>query len=408
MNTNRFIMLVFAAAGALASCGPAIHTTTTVRYEERVAPPPPPPEPEPVGYDMFYRELSPYGQWIDYPGEGYVWAPRVDRDFRPYASNGHWVYSDYGWTWDSNYPWGWAAFHYGRWMFEDEYGWIWVPGNEWAPAWVTWGSSEGYYGWAPLAPHININMQFGERSWNPPAHYWNFVPREHMTQTNINNYVINQRNNVTVVNNITRNVTIINNYNHIDINNNNNNNRNDRGVYNQGPQVRDVEMHTRSNIQAVHINESGRPGSSTVSNNQMNIYRPSIHQNDPNSGNHPAPQRIEAYKRPIANGNPVQQQDNGIHPGDHRNVDQHPGDDRKDGNNAAPSNGNAGNQQQGTNGQQGSAQARQEHGRGVREGRDSQPEVSAHSGRVQRGQSRDQGHRAGRDDHSSLVPVVLV
>ncbi len=30
--------------------------------------------------------------------------------------------------------------------------WIWVPGYEWAPAWVSWRSSDDYVGWAPLPP----------------------------------------------------------------------------------------------------------------------------------------------------------------------------------------------------------------------------------------------------------------
>src|SRR3569833_588337 len=87
----------------------------------------PPPDQQNVPYpnydnspqtdQVFYDELSPYGSWIDYPDYGYVWAPAVDNDFRPYATNGSWVYSDYGWTWASGYDWGWATFHYGRWFY---------------------------------------------------------------------------------------------------------------------------------------------------------------------------------------------------------------------------------------------------------------------------------------------------
>jgi len=62
---------------------------------------------------VFYDELSRYGRWVDYPDYGYVWVPNVGDDFRPYATNGNWVYSDYGWTWASDYDWGWATFHYG-------------------------------------------------------------------------------------------------------------------------------------------------------------------------------------------------------------------------------------------------------------------------------------------------------
>ena len=85
------------------------------------------------------------------------------------------------------------------------YGWIWVPGHEWAPAWVTWGESGGYYGWAPLAPHISIEMSMGG-GWTPPSHYWNFVPREHINRPNINTYVINNTNNTTIINNINKNI----------------------------------------------------------------------------------------------------------------------------------------------------------------------------------------------------------
>src|SRR5689334_10496074 len=67
-----------------------------------------------VSFQAFYDELSPYGQWVDYPNHGYVWVPRVDRGFRPYYTSGRWAYSDYGNVWVSDYPWGWAPFHYGR------------------------------------------------------------------------------------------------------------------------------------------------------------------------------------------------------------------------------------------------------------------------------------------------------
>src|SRR6266496_4345326 len=91
-----------------------------------------------ISYQTFYDELSPYGEWIDYPEYGYVWVPEVD-DFRPYSTGGHWVWTDdYGWMWASDYDWGWAPFHYGRWTYDDWYGWIWVPGYEWSPAWVEW------------------------------------------------------------------------------------------------------------------------------------------------------------------------------------------------------------------------------------------------------------------------------
>ena len=51
-----------------------------------------------ISQQTFYDELSPHGQWIDYPGYGYVWAPDMGPDFQPYQTGGHWVWSDeYDW-----------------------------------------------------------------------------------------------------------------------------------------------------------------------------------------------------------------------------------------------------------------------------------------------------------------------
>jgi hypothetical protein len=128
--------------------------------------------PTEVPADSFYASLSPYGEWIAIPGYGRVWRPyaqTVGTDFRPYASGGHWVYTRYGWSFESDYPWGWAAFHYGRWMIRPGFGWVWAPGRVWAPAWVDWRYGDGVVGWVPLAPAgVNIYVD----SYRP---YWCFV-----------------------------------------------------------------------------------------------------------------------------------------------------------------------------------------------------------------------------------------
>src|SRR5690554_3194351 len=111
---------------------------------------------EDVSMETFYEELSPYGVWIEDPQYGRVWRPDVDQDeFRPYYTNGHWEMTKYGNTWVSDYDWGWAPFHYGRWHHSSRRGWVWVPDVHWGPAWVSWRSGGGYYGWAPLGPGIN-------------------------------------------------------------------------------------------------------------------------------------------------------------------------------------------------------------------------------------------------------------
>jgi len=82
----------------------------------------------------------------------------------------------YGNTWVSDYEWGWAPFHYGRWHHSSRRGWIWVPDTRWGPAWVSWRSGGGYYGWAPLGPGINININIGRI----PDFYWVFVPQRNI------------------------------------------------------------------------------------------------------------------------------------------------------------------------------------------------------------------------------------
>ncbi|HEY6070195.1 MAG TPA: DUF6600 domain-containing protein, partial [Chthoniobacterales bacterium] len=100
-----------------------------------------------VGYSTFYNKLEPYGDWIETGDYGYVFHPReaTSARWRPYV-NGRWVYTDAGWAWISEEPFGWATYHYGRWTRLRGIGWVWVPGNQWAPAWVSWRKGNDYVG----------------------------------------------------------------------------------------------------------------------------------------------------------------------------------------------------------------------------------------------------------------------
>jgi len=49
-----------------------------------------------VSFQIFFDDLSPYGQWVNYPGYGYGWIPAVGADFSPYATAGHWVFTTIG------------------------------------------------------------------------------------------------------------------------------------------------------------------------------------------------------------------------------------------------------------------------------------------------------------------------
>jgi hypothetical protein len=146
----------------------------------------------------FYDELAPYGRWIDCR-YGQCWVPaRVAADWQPYT-NGQWVYTEYGWTWMSDDPWGGNPYHYGTWTSLDLYGWCWVPGTVWAPAWVTWSYSNNYIGWAPLPPTIVFGASgyAGRAVIVNPTQYV-FVPMNRFVGTNVTSVRVSARQNPTI------------------------------------------------------------------------------------------------------------------------------------------------------------------------------------------------------------------
>ncbi|MCC7046104.1 MAG: FecR domain-containing protein [Alphaproteobacteria bacterium] len=110
-------------------------------------------------------DLDQYGTWSQTPEYGAVWFPtEVAADWAPYR-NGYWVdVGGWGPTWVDAAPWGYAPFHYGRWVWWGGR-WAWAPGRFvarpiWAPALVGWAGGAGWgvavgiggpvYGWVPL------------------------------------------------------------------------------------------------------------------------------------------------------------------------------------------------------------------------------------------------------------------
>jgi len=117
------------------------------------------PPPDNLNISFFYDVLAPYGRWMMIDGD-WCWQPTaamVSIEWSPYYNRGHWVYTDWGWCWVSDYSWGWAPFHYGRWFRDPRYGWLWWPDYEWGPAWVAWRYGGDYWGWAPLPRHIRYD-----------------------------------------------------------------------------------------------------------------------------------------------------------------------------------------------------------------------------------------------------------
>ncbi len=132
-----------------------------------------------TGYTTFYNKLEPYGDWIETGDYGYVFHPRQaesSRSWRPYT-DGRWVYTDAGCTWISEEPFGWATYHYGRWTRLRGIGWVWVPGNQWAPAWVSWRKSTDYVGWAPLPPEARFDQRTGIHNWSD--NYYDIGPDQY-------------------------------------------------------------------------------------------------------------------------------------------------------------------------------------------------------------------------------------
>ncbi|MGI8854003.1 MAG: DUF6600 domain-containing protein [Methyloceanibacter sp.] len=145
-----------------------------------------------VDTGVFYNRLAPYGSWVWIQGQ-YVWVPsHVDRSWRPYT-RGRWVFTDRGWTWVSNEPFGWATYHYGRWGFSDRVGWFWVPGNRWAPAWVSWRQSDDYLAWAPMPPAHDGGIDINVSIETVPDYYWQVVPSRAFLSIDLQQQIVYDR-----------------------------------------------------------------------------------------------------------------------------------------------------------------------------------------------------------------------
>src|ERR1700730_7449941 len=196
-------------------------------------------------YNIFYTKLETYGDWRETADYGYVWQPREaerSRNWRPYT-NGRWVYTDAGWMWVSEEPFGWATYHYGRWTRLRNIGWVWVPGEEWAPAWVSWRKSDEYVGWAPLPPEAHFDRRRGIHNWADnyydigPDQYC-FVPTRELGAQRIESTVVPRERNVTIINQTT-NVTNI--------------TYNNTTVVNQGPNYEELRTRSQQPIERLRL-----------------------------------------------------------------------------------------------------------------------------------------------------------
>ncbi|MFY9826811.1 MAG: DUF6600 domain-containing protein [Thermoanaerobaculia bacterium] len=182
MKTTRIMLLAAVLLGTLPATGSAV---TSVSAGLHIGPS----GHTSVDVGFFYDDLASYGHWIQRPRYGWVWTPRVAvRTWRPYEY-GHWVWTDLGWTWVSDEPFGWATYHYGRWYDDPDYGWGWVPGDQWAPAWVDWQASDDYVGWAPLPPAYDYRPGVLVNLDIAPVDFV-FVPAGRFLDTRLVNYAV--------------------------------------------------------------------------------------------------------------------------------------------------------------------------------------------------------------------------
>ena len=151
-----------------------------------------------VSFDFFYSNLSPHGSWHASVEYGQVWRPSVDDyNWNPYY-DGHWVYTDLGWAWVSDYDWGSIPYHYGTWALDADLGWVWVPGYVWAPAWVVFRSGPDYIGWAPVAPQFSVGFS---ASYNAPtAGPFVFVSTGDFLAPRVRTYVVPERQSTVILN----------------------------------------------------------------------------------------------------------------------------------------------------------------------------------------------------------------
>ena len=126
-------------------------------------------------------DLARYGTWSVAPDGARLWTPaKLPAGWAPYQQ-GAWSWnSPWGWTWVDDQPWGFAPFHYGRWL-SVKGRWAWTPGQwgaarpVYAPALVGWFAGPALavdgapaVGWVALAPDEPVFPAYAVS-----AKYWN-------------------------------------------------------------------------------------------------------------------------------------------------------------------------------------------------------------------------------------------
>jgi hypothetical protein len=242
-----------------------------------------------ISIDFFYDNLGDDGSWIEAGDYGYCWQPSVavsNASWRPY-SDGYWAYTDVGWTWVSYEDFGWATYHYGRWIRLRDHGWVWAPGREWGPAWVSWRTGGDYVGWAPLPPRrggdIYVNFTpitaSADIDYDIGPAYYNFIDVRYIGEPVLRDRIFAENQNVTYVSK-TVNVTNI--------------NSKDSEIYNYGPDFNTVSRYSTRPIQRLTLQREANfdPAAAARSNSRIQVQGDRLVV--------AAPQQLQTPPKPIA------------------------------------------------------------------------------------------------------------
>jgi hypothetical protein len=234
-----------------------------------------------IDFHYFHERLSPHGHWIEVDDYGWCWYPAdVHDDWRPYVE-GHWVYCEPdGWCWVSDYEWGWAPFHYGRW-YHTGHRWVWVPGYEWCGAWVVWRHGGGYCGWAPLSPEVTwevgIGLRRGDFSYEVDIYEpsWVFCHEERFTSVSLT--IVRPVETRVIIHKtvVLGSVTV----------------QNKTTITNRALRVKTIETVAEQPVKRVKLRDERSLGATRVereSNEEVRVFRPKVKR-----GGEGAPQRVD-------------------------------------------------------------------------------------------------------------------
>jgi len=266
----------------------------------------------PVSFQTFYDDLADDGEWIIITkeeiekelndGEGqsfasyyqeedglvYIWKPSAnDNNWSPYI-NGKWIYTTNGWMWASNYKWGWACYHYGRWWKSKSYGWVWMPGYVWAPAWVKWRVTVNHVGWTPLSPKAKWKGEEGisnsTYNYESPNDQWVFIDKSKFIDEVDKSNIISVKENSQLIKNSESVLDM----------------KLENGkVTGRGPDVIDIEKRTGKTIKPRELRFRKEKGKSLVGENIVSVYRENFkkHNIDPSTGKYKKFDKPKKYKK---------------------------------------------------------------------------------------------------------------